>query len=58
MWSYCCERRFRGNGIASLLKEKTIDYAKKTGIKKLIIVHEENHSMLTVNQRFGFHSNE
>ncbi|MCH5586072.1 GNAT family N-acetyltransferase [Shimazuella sp. AN120528] len=50
------KEEFRGNGIASMLKEKTIDYAKKQGIQKMITsVHEENYSMLAVNQRFGFH---
>lgn len=52
------KEEFRGNGIASILKEKTIEYAKEQGIKKMITsVHEENYPMLAVNQRFGFHEN-
>lgn len=53
------KEEFRGNGIASKLKEQTIDFAKKLGINKMITsVHEENYPMLAVNQRFGFHENE
>lgn len=53
------KEEFRGKGIASILKEKTIDYAKEQGIKKMITsVHEENYPMLAVNQRYGFHENE
>jgi RimJ/RimL family protein N-acetyltransferase len=50
------KKEFRENGIASRLKKKTIDYAKEQGIQKMIThVHEENYSMLIVNQRIGFH---
>lgn len=53
------KEEFRGRGIASILKAKTIEYAKEQGIKKMITsVHEENYPMLAVNQRFGFHEDE
>jgi GNAT superfamily N-acetyltransferase len=53
------KEEFRGRGIASMLKEKTIEYAKEQGIKKMITsVHEENYPILAVNQRFGFHEAE
>lgn len=49
------KKAFRRNGIASMLKEKTIEYAKEQGIHKMIThVHEKNCPMLAVNQKFGF----
>lgn len=49
------KKAFRGSGIASILKEKTIEYAKEQEIHKMITnLHDENYSMLAVNQKFGF----
>ncbi|WP_420642189.1 GNAT family N-acetyltransferase [Candidatus Leptofilum sp.] len=47
-------RGYRRRGLATALKAKTIEYAKKAGFQRIRTGNEENNSMLTLNKKLGF----
>jgi RimJ/RimL family protein N-acetyltransferase len=58
IWSVlhtCTAKEFRGMGIATALKALSTEFVRKSGGHQLKTNnHSENHTMLSINRRFGF----
>lgn len=51
------DRRFRGNGLAQILKMKTIQYAIEANISYMLTHNDsKNHAMIAINQKIGYQS--
>lgn len=49
------KKKYRGLGIATELKKKTIEYSLRQGLSRMVTtVHKNNNPMLKVNRKLGF----
>jgi RimJ/RimL family protein N-acetyltransferase len=49
------DRRYRGNGLAQILKMLTIQYATDTNISYMLTHNDsKNHAMIAINQKLGY----